>query len=29
MSIFLPSMEESDVAEEPIIWFMASEIALR
>ena len=27
MSIILPSIDESDVADEPIIWFMASEIA--
>ena len=29
ISIILPNMVESDVAEEPIIWFMASEIAER
>ena len=29
ISIFLLSMEDRDVAEEPIIWFMASQIADR
>ncbi len=29
MSIFWPSMVERDVAAAPIIWFMASEMALR
>ena len=29
ISIILPSIVERDVAEEPIIWFIASEIALK
>ena len=29
MSIVFPSIEESDVDDEPIIWFIASEIALK
>ena len=29
MSIIVPSIDESDVADEPIIWFIASEIALK